>query len=163
MLKKILFSLLCMLMISSGMTAAYRIFEPKQSQAVVDSSSFISYASLKDYIVSSGESRQHFLFFYNDGDPDSMYVHTSVLNDVSAKTGLDLNSLIEVVDLSGYNQENLPASLANDWGLSSYPSFAIVTLKDGEITVISRLESTTSSPVTSPILIQWLKDNGIYH
>ena len=92
-----------------------------------------------------------------------MYVHTSVLNDVSAKTGLDLNSLIEVVDLSGYNQENLPASLASDWGISSYPSFAIVTLKDGEITVISRLESTTSSPVTSPILIQWLKDNGIYH
>ena len=163
MLKKILFSLLCMLMIYSGAVAAYRIFEPRQEHVAIDSSSFLSYASLKEYIVSSGESSQHFLFFYNDGETDSMYVRTSVLSDVKAKSGLDLDSLIETVDLSGYKQENLPASLAQDWGLSDYPSFALVTVKDGEIQILSKLEWSSSSPITSPMLIQWLKDNGVYH
>ena len=163
MLKKILFSLLCVLMIYSGAVAAYRIFEPRQEHVAIDSSSFISYASLKEYIVSSGESSQHFLFFYNDGETDSMYVRTSVLSDVKAKSGLDLDSLIETVDLSGYKQENLPASLAQDWGLSDYPSFALVTVKDGEIQILSKLEWSSSSPITSSMLIQWLKDNGVYH
>ena len=163
MLKKILFSLLCMLMIYSGAVAAYRIFKPRQEHVAIDSSSFISYASLKEYIVSSGESSQHFLFFYNDGETDSMYVRTSVLSDVKAKSGLDLDSLIETVDLSGYKQENLPASLAQDWGLSDYPSFALVTVKDGEIQILSKLEWSSSSPITSSMLIQWLKDNGVYH
>ena len=163
MLKKILFSLLCILMIYSNAVAAYRIFEPRQEHVALDSSSFISYASLKEYIVSSGESSQHFLFFYNDGESDSLYVRTSVLSDVKAKTGLDLDRLIEIVDLSGYRQENLPASLAQDWGLSDYPSFALVTLKDGQIQVLSRLEWSAAAPITSPMLIQWLKDNGIYN
>lgn len=163
MLKKILFSLLCILMIYSSAVAAYRIFEPRQEHVALDSSSFISYASLKEYIVSSGESSQHFLFFYNDGETDSMYVRTSVLSDVKAKSGLDLDCLIETVDLSGYKQENLPASLAQDWGLSDYPSFALVTVKDGEIQILSKLEWSSSSPITSSMLIQWLKDNGVYH
>lgn len=161
MLKKILFSLLCILMVYSGAVAAYRIFEPRQDHVRLDSSSFISYASLKEYIVSSGESSQHFLFFYNDGESNSMYVRTSVLSDVKAKTGIDLDSLLEIVDLSGYRQENLHASLAEQWGLSDYPSFALVTLKDGEIQVLSRLEWSSGTPITGTLLIQWLQDNGI--
>ena len=161
MLKKILFSLLCILMVYSGSVAAYRIFEPRQDHVRLDSSSFISYASLKEYIVSSGESSQHFLFFYNDGESNSMYVRTSVLSDVKAKTGIDLDSLLEIVDLSGYRQENLHASLAEQWGLSDYPSFALVTLKDGEIQVLSRLEWSSGTPITGTLLIQWLQDNGI--
>ena len=161
MLKKILFSLLCILMVYSGAVAAYRIFEPRQDHVRLDSSSFISYASLKEYIVSSGESSQHFLFFYYDGESNSMYVRTSVLSDVKAKTGIDLDSLLEIVDLSGYRQENLHASLAEQWGLSDYPSFALVTLKDGEIQVLSRLEWSSGTPITGTLLIQWLQDNGI--
>lgn len=162
MLKKLLFSLLCALMLYSTAVAAYRIFEPKQENLTVDSSSFISYASLKEYIVSSGESSTHFLFFYNELDTDSIYVRTSVVNEVIAKTGLDLSNMIETVDLASYNQENLPASMAEDWGLSSYPAFAIVTLRDGEITVEQKLENSSSVPISAPVLIQWLKDCGLY-
>ena len=90
-----------------------------------------------------------------------MYVRTSVLSDVKAKTGIDLDSLLEIVDLSGYRLENLHASLAEQWGLSDYPSFALVTLKDGEIQVLSRLEWSSGTPITGTLLIQWLQDNGI--
>lgn len=162
MLKKLLFSLLCALMVYSTSVAAYRIFEPKQEKLSVDSSSFISYASLKGYIVSSGESSTHFLFFYNELDTDSVYVRTSVLNEVIARTGLDLSGMIETVDLASYNQENLPADMAEQWGLASYPAFAIVTLNDGQITVEEKLEYSSSVPITAPVLIQWLKDVGLY-
>lgn len=162
MLKKILFSLLSILMVYSTCVAAYRIFEPDIESVSDDTSSFISYASLKEYIVSGGESSEHFLFFYNPLDSDSIYVRTSVIPDVESRTGLDLTSMIETVDLSGVLQENLPTSLASDWGLADYPAFALVVLKDGEIVIDATLQPSASSPITTPILTQWLRDNGIY-
>ncbi|MGM9940946.1 MAG: hypothetical protein ACI32N_03005 [Bulleidia sp.] len=162
MLKKILFSLLSFLMVYSICVAAFRIFEPDTEPVGEDTSSFISYASLKEYIVSSGESSEHFLFFYNPLDADSVYVRTSVIPDVESKTDLDLSSMIETVDLSGVLVENLPTSLASDWGLSDYPAFALVGLRDGEIVIESTLQSSSTTPITTPVLTQWLKDNDMY-
>ena len=161
MLKKILFSLLCALMTYSICVAAYRIFEPREEYSEPDSSSYISYASLKEYIVSSGESSEHLLLFFNPNDSDSVYVKTTLLNEVERQTSTNLSSMIEIIDVSGVNSEKLPQSLAKDWGISSCPTFALVKLVDGQPDVESRLEWSNAQPLTSSMILQWLKDTGI--
>ena len=161
MLKKILFSLLSMLITYSVCVAAYRIYEPREEFTEKDSSSYISYASLKEYIVSAGESSEHLLLFYSPYDSDSEYVRSTLLNEVAKRTSLDISSMIEIVDVSGVRSENLMSALSDDWGLSNYPSFAFVHLENNEPGVISKLEWSSSSPLTSQSIITWLHDNGI--
>lgn len=150
-----------MLITYSVCVAAYRIYEPREEFTETDSSSYISYASLKEYIVSAGESSEHLLLFYSPYDSDSEYVRSTLLNEVANQTELNISSMIEIVDVSGVRSDNLMSDLSNDWGLSDYPSFAIVQLQNNEPVVISKLEWTSSSPLTTQEIITWLKDNSI--
>lgn len=150
-----------MLITYSVCVAAYRIYEPREEFTETDSPSYISYASLKEYIVSAGESSEHLLLFYSPYDSDSEYVRSTLLNEVANQTELNISSMIEIVDVSGVRSDNLMSDLSNDWGLSDYPSFAIVQLQNNEPVVISKLEWTSSSPLTTQEIITWLKDNSI--
>lgn len=161
MLKKILFSLLTLLITYSVCVAAYRFYEPREEYKESNSSSYISYASLKEYIVSAGESSEHLLLFFSPYDTDSEYVRSTLLSEVAKQTSLDLSSMIEIVDVSGINQENIMTTLSDEWGLSGYPSFAFVHLENNKPVVINKLEWSSTSPLTPQEIINWLKENGI--
>lgn len=150
-----------MLITYSVCVAAYRIYEPSEEFQETDSSSYISYASLKEYIVSAGESSEHLLLFYSPYDSDSEYVRSTLLSEAAKRTSMDISSMIEVVDVSGVRSENLMSALSKDWGLSNYPAFAVVHLENNNPVVISKLEWSSSSPLTAQSIISWLKDNGI--
>lgn len=150
-------------MIYSTGIVAYRFFEPQADYTHQNKDSYISYASLHDYIIATGESSIHYLFFFSGYSKDSLYVQTTVLNDVEQTTGLDLDTLIEIVDLSELNPEDIPLTLANDWGLSNFPAFVAVTVEDSKIKVLNKLEWTDDNPINKSSLENWLSENELYN
>lgn len=166
MLKKILFTLLTLLMIYSTVIIAYKINEPQKIEsralATALSSAAIPYSTLKDYTLNSGESAIHYYFFCSGNDQNCTYVENTVLKSVENSTNLNLDSLLEYVDLSDESEEAMSSPLS-DWGINTYPAFVVCNVSQGSITVSNPLEWNASSPMSADDIIRWLSKVGLYN
>ncbi len=52
--------------------------------------------------------------------------------------------------------------LSEDWGISSVPAFAAISMKNGKPVVNNKLEWDDKNPISVESLEQWLKDNSLY-
>lgn len=162
MLKKIMFSFLCILMLYSTAVVAYRLFEPVASYHTGDEDTYLDYNSLKEYVKSGGDSSVHYLFFYSSEDPTSVYIKNTVITTVENDTSLQFNRIIETVDITNLVRNLQTSRLSDEWQISSYPAFAAVTVKNGVILVNNKLENTTDQPITAENFEAWLGENGLY-
>lgn len=166
MLKKILFTLLTLLMIYSTVIIAYKINEPQKIEsralATALSSAAIPYSTLKDYTLNSGESAIHYYFFCSGNDQNCTYVENTVLKSVENSTNLNLDSLLEYVDLSDESEDAMSSPLS-DWGINTYPAFVVCNVSQGSITVSNPLEWNASSPMSADDIIRWLSKVGLYN
>ena len=161
MLKKVLFALLALIVIYSSSVVVYRIYEPKNDTNVVDENPYLDYDSLKEYILSTGESVTHYLFFYSRKDNDCVYVKNTVMASVAADTKMQVDRIIETVDITPLEDNLTTGRLASEWGISRYPAFAAVTVADGVPTVISVLEYDGEIPLSARQVEDWLAENGL--
>lgn len=161
MFKKITFTFLTLLILYSIIAAGYRYFEPEQT-ASSNTSNTIDYASLKDYITSTGDASIHYLLFYSSDNENAVYVKDSILTQAEADTHLQLSSLIEIVDVTNLDESMKINRLSEDWGISSVPAFAAISLKNGKPVVNNKLEWDDKNPISVESLEQWLKDNSLY-
>lgn len=161
MFKKITFTFLTLLILYSVIAAGYRYFEPAQTVSS-DTSNTIDYESLKDYITSTGDASIHYLLFYSSDNENAVYVKDSILSQAEADTHLQLSSLIEIVDVTNLDKSLETNRLSEEWGISSIPAFASVSLKDGKPVVNNKLEWDDSNPISVESLEQWLRDNSLY-
>ena len=161
MFKKVVYSLLCLITVYSIAVVAFRIYEPKTDANVVEESAYLDYDSLKEYILSTGESVTHYLFFYSRNDNDCVYVKNTVLASVTVDTQLQIDRIIETVDITALQDNMLTEKLAADWGIQRYPAFAAVSVIDGEPTVLNSLEYDGEIPLTPADVETWLKENGL--
>ena len=161
MLKKILFSFLCLLVIYSSGVVIYRIYEPKTDTNVVEESAYLDYESLKEYVMSTGESVTHYLFFYSMSDNDCVYIKNTVMAKVQSDTLLQIDRIIETVDITALEANMTTARLSKEWGISRYPAFAAVTVEDGQIKVVNMLEYDGEVPLTALDIEGWLEMNGL--
>lgn len=161
MLKKIMFTFLTLLMVYSVCVVAYRIFEPRDNQPTVDTSSYLAYDSLKSYIEQSTQN-VHYLFFYSAINNNSIYLHDTIFSTVEKDTGKQLSSLIETVDITELDQTMETYRLSEDWSISSFPAFLSVSLENGEIIVNNVLEWTNAYPLTAQDIEDWMELNGLY-
>lgn len=161
MLKKVVYALLALLVAYSSGVVTFRIFEPKTDANVVEESAYLDYDSLKEYVMSTGESVTHYLFFYSREDNDSVYVKNTVLATVTADTQMQIDKIIETVDITSLQQNMTDGKLSADWGISRYPAFAAVTVADGAPVVLNSLEYDGEIPLSAAQVEEWLRLNGL--
>lgn len=157
-----MFSFLCLLILYSTAVIAYRLFEPTASYHVSGEDSYLDYNSLKEYVRSGGDSSVHYLFFYSGEDNNSAYIKNTVLTEAENDASLQFTRIIETVDITNLVRNMQTSRLADDWQISSYPAFAAVTVKNGNIIVNNQLEYTEDDPITVEKLEDWLSLNGLY-
>ena len=159
MFKKVVYSLLLLICAYSTAVVAFRVFEPKTDTNVIDEGAYLDYDSLREYILSTGESVTHYLFFYSRNDNDCVYVKNTVLASVSVDTQLQIDRMIETVDITSLEANMLTEKLSADWGIQRYPAFAAVTVKDGEPVVLNSLEYDGEIPLSALDVEAWLREN----
>ena len=159
MFKKLLFSLLAVLMIYSSAAMIYRIFEPQLDTNEQKDLTYVEYSTLSDYILSHGEASIHIVFFCSLKDADSLYLKDTVLSTVQSDTGLPVSQILEVVDVSTAGND-INARLLRDWGVGAIPSFVSVGVANGQCIVHDRLEWTQDAPLKARQIEDWLEANG---
>ncbi|NLH63297.1 MAG: hypothetical protein GX478_03765 [Erysipelotrichaceae bacterium] len=162
MLKKVMFAFLSLIILYSTAVIAYRIFEPTASYHVGDEDTYLDYASLKEYVKSTGDSSVHYLFFYSSEDNTSVYLKNTVIPTVENDTSLQFTRIIETVDITELVRSMQTSQLSEDWQISSYPAFAAVAVQDGRVIVQNVLENTNEHQLTAADIEDWLKENGLY-
>lgn len=155
-----MFTFLTLLMVYSISVVSYRIFEPNDNNATIDTNSFLAYDSLKSY-VEEGSSSVHYFFFFSDNDTNSIYLYNTVFTTVNNDINKELTSLIEIVDVSELDETLEITKLNEDWGVSTYPSFVAVSVDNGEITINNKLEWKSDKSITATDIEAWLKENGL--
>lgn len=164
MLKRILLTLMALLVVYSAVLVGYKMFEPETGEVmdktVTDSA--IDYDALKDYTLNSGASAIHYYFFESPSDNDSVYVVNTVLHSTANETALDLGTVIEFVDVTSLVDSNATDRLKADWGISHFPAFVACQAQNGSIRILNSLEWNASAPMSKDDVIQWLILNGLY-
>ena len=160
MLKKIMFSLLALIMLYSSAAAIYRIFEP-QDDTDMNAGTYLDYDSLKEYLLSTGEGTIHYLFFSSIDSADCQYVVNTVMSTVQNDTKLQIAKIIETVDITALEKALNTDRLQADWNISAYPAFAAVRIENGAIVVDNTLQYESDKPMNAASVEEWLKINGL--
>lgn len=162
MFKKLFISFLCLLSFLTISIAFYRVYSPEQSENIESSDLNIQYESLKNYLSSGSDKSVYYLFFYLKEDKNSLYVKDTVLYQVQKETKLDLKKLITFVDISKLIQNNSLGVLNNEYGLSTYPSFAAVRYDNKSIQLVNALSWDSQAPLTALQIEDWLIKNQLW-
>ncbi|MBQ9327764.1 MAG: hypothetical protein IJ225_04430 [Solobacterium sp.] len=165
MIKRILISLLTLMVGYSAVVIGIKLFEPDSGEAQSDSwihTSALDYDSLREYTLSSGSGTSHFYLFSSSDNSDCIYVESTVLKNTATDTGMNLDDLIEIVDITDLERNLNTNRLRTDWGILSYPAFLACHVSQGEIIIDNTLEWNPSSPISVDDVERWLTRNGIY-
>lgn len=161
MSKRFLLTFLALLSIYSFCAAAYRIYEPDNTREESDSSSYISYDSLREFILSQDSGASYYFFFYSSENDDCIYVKNTILHTVEKETGTDLGTVLNIVDITPLEQNLTVNRITAEWGIHSWPAFICVSAEAQNITVTGILEWNSSSPMTASDIEQWLISCGM--
>ena len=165
MIKRILISLLTLMVVYSAVIIGIKIFEPDKidnESSVFQHTSALDYETLRDYTISSGAAATHFYLFSSADNSDCIYVESTVLKNAAAATGMNLDDLIEIVDITDLERTLTTNRLKAEWSVLSYPAFVACHVENGEIIVDNTLEWNPSQPISTDDIERWLKLNGVY-
>ena len=162
MLKRVLFTILCLIMVYSTAVVGYRFFEPNTYDDTEETVTYLDYETLKDYIRSSPDGVTHYLFFSYRKNQDCIYVKNTVMATVKNDTGLQIDRMIETVVITPLEEQLLTNRLKNEWGLSSYPAFVTARTQNGEIIIDNFIQYDQNHPMLASDIEAWLQLNGIY-
>ena len=165
MIKRILISLFTVMMVYSAVVIGIKIFEPDKidtNNNIFQHASALDYETLRDYTISSGAAVTHFYLFSSADNNDCIYVEDTVLKNAAAATGMNLDDLIEIVDITDLERTLSTNRLRAEWGVLSYPAFVACHVENGQIIVDNTLEWNPASPISTDDIERWLKLNGVY-
>lgn len=162
MAKKIIFTFLTLLILYSTAVVAYRLFEPENNTEYPDEDSALSYDSLNQYLLSTGEGSTHYVFFYSALNDNCVYVRNTVLSQVENETGINVSSLFETVDITPLEENMTTTRLSDDWKIPGYPAFAAITVKNGKPAVVNSLVWTDQKPITASLVEDWMAQNDLW-
>lgn len=165
MIKRILLSVFTFMAVYSAIVIGIKLFEPDVIDTASDASQHataLDYNTLKDYTLNSGTSASHFYLFSSLDNSDCLYVENTVLKNARTATGLNLDDLIEIVDITDLERTFTTNRLRTEWTVLSYPAFVACRVNNGEIVIENTLEWDPNQPISSDDLERWLKLNGVY-
>ncbi len=165
MSKRILMTVLTLMLLYSTIVIGIKIFEPEKETAFgaeFQHASALDYDTLREYTISTGNAVTHFYLFSSADNNDCIYVENTVLKNAAASTGLNLEDLIDIVDITDLERTLTTNRLRTDWDVLSYPAFIACHVENGEIIIDNKLEWNPAQPISSEDLERWLKLNGVY-
>ena len=165
MIKRILLTVMTILVIYTGILVGYRLNEPENAYENYTSEFFptsLDYETLKEYTQSSGASTYHYYLFCTYESNDCLYLENTLLSTVETDTQLDVKSLLEYVDISGVPEEQRLSRLKNDWNLSNYPALLACHIENNQIIIDNTLEWDANHPYNTDDIKEWLFINGLY-
>ena len=164
MIKRILLTVLTVMVVYSAVVIGVSLFEPEASETTLESQHAyaLDYETLKDYTLNSGTSATHFFLFSSVDNSDCLYVENTVLRNAEAETGLNLSDLIEIVDITNLERTLSTNRLKTDWNILSYPAFVACHVANGLITIDNKLEWDPNQPISTNDVERWLTLNGVY-
>ncbi len=165
MIKRILISLFTVMLVYSAVVLGIKLFEPDKIDSDAENfqhRSALDYETLRDYTISSGSSVTHLFLFSSTDNNDCIYVENTVLKNAASATGLNLEDLIEIVDITDLERTLSTNRLRAEWGVLSYPAFIACHAENNEIVVDNTLEWNPESPISTDDVERWLKLNGVY-
>lgn len=161
MIKRILLSLMSIIAIYSFAAVMYRVYEPTNLLNNSTNSSYISYSTLQEYTLSNTTATKHYYFFYSSIDSNSTYVMDTLLKVINRDTDIDIESVIEVVDVTPLDENNTLNRITTEWGIREIPAFLCISVANNTITIDSTLEWTDESPLTAELLESWFQETGL--
>ncbi len=164
MSKKIVMSVLFINLLMSSILIFYIFFQPEKDEIErqLPSYTLISYETLDDYLLSSGDSSTHYLFFCSPSNPDCIYVQDTIIKPLEVKQGSSLFSRIDYVDVTSLEESLDTNKIAAEWGISSYPALISVTIEDGEFVINNSIQYAPDNPFNELELKRWLSENNIW-
>lgn len=165
MIKKILFTFMGLTVAMSTILAFYSYFKPEKVEAIASTTRttpMIPYETTADYLLSSGDSTIHYLFFCSATNPDCRYIEDTVMKSLESEQGHNLFEHIEYVDISSLEASLSTNQLKDDWGINTYPAFVSVSVNDGSFSVNNFIQWDKDNPTGTRDLKQWMVNNGIW-
>lgn len=163
MSKKIIFTFLTLLILYSTAVIVYRLYEPRNNTEYMDVNHSLSYDSLNEYLLSTGEGSTHYVFFYSAVNDNCVYVKNTVLSQVENETRISVSSLFETVNITSLEENMTTSRLSSEWNISGYPAFAAITVQNGKPTVINQLVWTDQKPITASSVEEWMEKNDLWN
>lgn len=164
MLKKILFSLLTLLLVYSAGIIGYKSYEPDKTSlyvsALVNDVNNLDFDTLEEYTLNSGSSAIHYYLFVAPDNDDSAYLENTIMKQLKRDpnaTGINLFEYVQIDDV-----EKNAINMQKKWGVSSVPALLCVKVEDGKIVVVNVLENNNKQPLTIEDVKQWMIQNGLY-
>ncbi|MEG0076439.1 hypothetical protein [Anaerorhabdus sp.] len=165
MIKKLLISIMSLFTVVSLLLVFYCFFTPKNNDSIVQAYSnslIIPYPTLKEYLITNGDSSTSYLFFCKPDSADCQYVQNTVMKTLEAEQGSSLSDLIDYVDVTELEENMMINQLTDDWGVKNYPAFVSVTNSNGEFIVNNSIQWDTENPMSTRELKQWMMSNNIW-
>ncbi|MCF0114938.1 MAG: hypothetical protein HUJ56_06250 [Erysipelotrichaceae bacterium] len=163
MLKKIIFTFMIVLALSSIVLAGYVYFEPEPIKITYTTDYFtIEYDSLDSYINSGSEATTHLFFFCCVSDNDCQYIENTLFTSVDKEDPtINTKETIEYVEISEVVARNEFNLVQKKWNITNYPAFVSCTINNGEITFNNQLIWDPESSLSVADIITWFSDNNI--
>lgn len=163
MFKKILYTLMILLALSSIAFASYRFFESKDNKQESYNYNMIEYEGAKQYALSHGNSSTTFLFFCSHNNENCNYIENTLYPDVNKKLeNKDMNSLVDYVNIEPLEDSLKTEILMADWNINNYPAFVSVSVIDDQLVINNSLIWNSESPINTNDILGWLAQNGQY-
>ena len=143
MFKRILYTLMILLALSSIGFASYRFFESKDNKQETYGYTMIEYEGAKQYVLSHGNSSTTFLFFCSHNNEN-------------------MNTLIDYVNIEPLEDSLKTENLMADWSINNYPAFVSVSVIDDQLVINNSLVWNSESPINTNDILAWLQENGQY-
>lgn len=164
MIKRTIFYIIFVAIVTGVMVSAFRYFEPK------DESDFISYADsynieyleLTDFnaYLQKNQDTAINVIFYQESDINSQYLFNDVLPVIYEEYGISsLDGVIYVqLQESDYKDK---LSFTSTYGFSKVPALVNLTYSNGTITINNVLVDTETLLINHDSVVDWLITNEI--
>ena len=164
MFKKLLYSFMIILALSSIALGSYRFFESQADVKVSTSNEFvIEYEGAKQYVLSKGNSSTTYLFFCSFNNDNCNYIENTLYSDVNKElVDRKIEDIVEYVDIDNIDESRQLETLLNDWQINNFPAFVSVSTNDEALTINNSLVWNNEVPMTANDILSWLSINNLY-
>ena len=163
MFKRILYTLMILLALSSIGFASYRFFESKDNKQETYGYTMIEYEGAKQYVLSHGNSSTTFLFFCSHNNENCNYIEDTLYPDVNKRLdNKNMNTLIDYVNIEPLEDSLKTENLMADWSINNYPAFVSVSVIDDQLVINNSLVWNSESPINTNDILAWFQENGQY-
>lgn len=164
MIKRVIFYVLCLTLLVSGLTFVYYKYKPEDTSLlnknylVTDSEKTYTLEQFNQYI-NENPNTNIFAIFYKNDDINSQYLINDILPEIYSKYSIDTIEQFIFINLDGVETSEL--AFSTTYKFSQVPALMAMSYVNGNIAISNILASTNDLIVTFDNVENWLLTNGL--